>query len=146
MLWAKADPRQGLFYRWTKTQKEWKPLAEGGDPFAQYNLGVMYNNGWGVLQDYKTAVKLYRLAAEQGSAFAQSSLGVMYYNGRGVSQDNTIAHMWFNIEATDGDKLAGNKRDVIAKKMTPAAIKKPKLWRENVRAAAIRNVGISLSQ
>ena len=26
--------------------KEWKPLAEGGDSVAQYNLGVMYKNGW----------------------------------------------------------------------------------------------------
>ena len=31
--------------------KEWKPLAEGGDMKAQYNLGVMYENGLGVLQD-----------------------------------------------------------------------------------------------
>ena len=26
--------------------KEWTPLAEGGDSVAQYNLGVMYKNGW----------------------------------------------------------------------------------------------------
>ena len=28
--------------------KEWKPLAEEGNADAQYNLGVMYKNGWGV--------------------------------------------------------------------------------------------------
>ena len=51
--------------------KEWKPLALAGDTNAQYNLGLMYNNGDGVPQDYKEAVKWYRLAAEQGYAKAQ---------------------------------------------------------------------------
>jgi TPR repeat protein len=37
--------------------KEWKPLAEKGDAGAQYNLGIMYDNGQGVTQDYKAAVK-----------------------------------------------------------------------------------------
>ena len=48
--------------------REWTPLAERGVPGAQYNLGRMYVNGWGVPQDYKTAVKWYTLAAEQGYA------------------------------------------------------------------------------
>ncbi|GAB6068870.1 hypothetical protein JCM13664_21910 [Methylothermus subterraneus] len=33
--------------------KEWRPLAEQGDAVAQYNLGVMYDNGLGVPQDYQ---------------------------------------------------------------------------------------------
>ncbi|MDP7056148.1 MAG: sel1 repeat family protein, partial [Alphaproteobacteria bacterium] len=45
--------------------REWKPLAEQGNARAQNNLGVMYEKGLGVLQDYKTAVKWYTLAAEQ---------------------------------------------------------------------------------
>jgi hypothetical protein len=39
--------------------REWKPLAEQGDSAAQRNLGLMYDNGQGVPQDYKTAVKWY---------------------------------------------------------------------------------------
>jgi TPR repeat protein len=31
--------------------QEWKPLAEQGHASAQYNLGVMYANGYGVTQD-----------------------------------------------------------------------------------------------
>ena len=54
------------------------PLAEQGDADAQFNLGVMYDEGDGVPQDYKEAFKWYRLAAEQGDAFAQFELGVMY--------------------------------------------------------------------
>ena len=37
--------------------REWKPLAEQGDAYAQYNLGLMYFNGLGVPQDEKTALK-----------------------------------------------------------------------------------------
>ena len=62
--------------------KEWQPLAEQGNATAQSNLGVMYYNGKGVIQDYAEAFKWYRLAAEQGYATAQSNLGVMYERQR----------------------------------------------------------------
>ena len=54
--------------------REWTPLAKQGDAKAQYNLGLMYDEGAGVPQDYKTGVKWYRLAAEQGNANAQKKL------------------------------------------------------------------------
>ena len=57
---------------------EFKPLAEQGVADAQFNLGVMYKNGRGVLQDDKEAVKWYTKAAEQGDAGAQLNLGLMH--------------------------------------------------------------------
>ena len=66
----------------------WRPLADKGDANAQYNLGLMYDNGQGVAQDFKEAVRLYRLAAAQGDADAQYSLGVMYDTGKGVARFN----------------------------------------------------------
>ena len=75
--------------------QEWTPLAEAGDAQAQYNLGLMYRNGQGVLQDDAKAVRLYRLAAEQGYALAQSNLGHMYSNGSGVPQDYAEAVRWY---------------------------------------------------
>jgi len=48
----------------------WLPLAEQGNAFAQFNLGVMYEDGLGVPQDDQEAVRLYRLSAEQGDAGA----------------------------------------------------------------------------
>lgn len=44
--------------------------AEQGYVSAQYNLGYMYDKGYGVEQDYREAEKWYRLAAEQGDADA----------------------------------------------------------------------------
>ena len=114
--------------------REWTPLAKQGIALAQYNLGVMYDNGQGVPQDYKTAVKWYRLAAEQGNASAQYNLGWMYANGTGVIQDNVYAHMWWNIAASNGNTDAVKNRDIVAKKMTPADISTAqKLARECVR-------------
>ena len=43
-----------------------RPLAEGGNSDAQHNLGVMYEKGRGVPQDYAEAVKWYRKAAKRG--------------------------------------------------------------------------------
>ena len=60
---------------------ETKALAEQGDSFAQYNLGVMYANGVGVPEYNAEAVKWWRLAAELGEASAQFSIGLMYAKG-----------------------------------------------------------------
>jgi TPR repeat protein len=76
--------------------------AEQGDADAQYNLGVMYDNGEGVPQDDREAVAWYRRAAEQGNANAQYNLGVMYANGRGVPQDDREAVAWYRRAAEQG--------------------------------------------
>ncbi len=89
---------------------------------AQYNLGVMYENGEGVTQDYKTAVKWYTLAAEQGFTDAQNNLGVKFWFGKGLPQNNVYAHMWLNLAAANGSEKSGERRDTLAKKMTPADI------------------------
>ena len=41
--------------------------AEQGDATAQVNLGVLYNNGQGVPQNYVQAHMWYNLAAAQGA-------------------------------------------------------------------------------
>jgi len=46
--------------------REWEPLAEQGDAYAQYNLGLMYFNGLGVPQDEKIALKWLTFAKRQG--------------------------------------------------------------------------------
>ena len=80
--------------------------AEQGESWAQYNLGIMYDNGLGVLQDYKEAVKWYTKSAEQGLADAQFNLGWAYSNGRGVIQDYKESVKWYRKSAEQGDSLA----------------------------------------
>jgi uncharacterized protein len=49
----------------------WLPLAEGGNADAQTMLGIIYEEGQGVSQDYAAAVTWYRRAADQGHPDAQ---------------------------------------------------------------------------
>ena len=46
-------------------------LANKDDAGAQYVLGCMFEEGEGVKQDYKKAIKWYRLAGYKGDADAQ---------------------------------------------------------------------------
>jgi len=121
--------------------QEWRPLAEQGDASAQSNLGVMYDNGEGVLQDDAEAVIWYRLAAEQGDAEAQNSIGVMYELGRSVLQNNVMAHMWYNIAAANGNKKSGEWRDEIAGLMTSADISKAQSMAKECMSSNYNNCG-----
>jgi TPR repeat protein len=56
---------------------QWRPLADAGDPAAQFSLGWMYLNGRGLRQDDTLAFQWIRLSAQQGLARAQSKLGWM---------------------------------------------------------------------
>jgi TPR repeat protein len=82
--------------------REWEPLADQGYAYAQTSLGVLYENGYGVPQNYKTAVKWHRLAAAQGYAIAQHNLGELYRTGRGVPQDDKTAVKWYRLAAEQG--------------------------------------------
>jgi TPR repeat protein len=53
------------------------PLADQGNARAQFNLGLMYDEGRGVAQNKAEALKWYGLAANQGHAIAQYNLGLM---------------------------------------------------------------------
>ena len=102
-----------------------KSKAEKGDRVAQHNLGVMYEKGQGVEQDFKEAVKWFRKSAEQGDAIAQSNLGFMYENGQGVLVDDVTACAWYSIAATNGNNIAPRfKSEFLEPKMTPAQIAK----------------------
>ena len=89
-----------------QTLQETRLQAEQGNANAQYVLGLMYDNGTGVPQDYAQAVKWYRLAADQGHASAQFNLGVMYYEGQGVPQSFPQALKWYRLAADQGHAKA----------------------------------------
>lgn len=69
---------------------------------AQFKLGVMYDEGRGVLTDDSQAVIWYRKAAEQDDPKAQVNLGIMFANGEGVPKDETQALFWYRKAAEQG--------------------------------------------
>lgn len=77
--------------------------AEQGNPLAQYNLGISYYQGQGVIQDTVQALFWFRKAADQGQADAQWELGALYGKGDGVPQDFAQAVAWFRKAAEQGN-------------------------------------------
>jgi len=126
VLPALADFQAGLdaFSKgdYTAAAKEWRPLAEEGDPIAQFNLGLLYLDGHGVPQSYAEAVNWFRRAAEQDYPQAQHNLGAMYGSGQGVKRDYIQAYKWLNLCAAKGNPGCVTQRDLIAKKLKPGQI------------------------
>jgi hypothetical protein len=102
--------------------------AEQGNAAARYSLGVAYQNGQGVPQEYAEAVKWYRMAAEQGHAAAQYDLGVAYSNGQGVPRDYSRSYFWLSLSVSRSTGGTFTKRaqyrDATARKLTPGQLKK----------------------
>lgn len=64
---------------YAKAIAEWRPLAQSGDPDAQFNLGQAYKLGRGVQPDVNTAIDWYRKAATQGHMRAEDNLGLLLF-------------------------------------------------------------------
>jgi hypothetical protein len=88
--------------------QQYRASAEQGNAYGQRNLGVCYENGHGVEQDYKQAVAWFRKSAEQGNAYGQNNLGVCYQYGHGVEQDYKQAVAWYGKSAEQGHASAQN--------------------------------------
>ena len=93
--------------------REWEPLAEQGNVAAQYNLGLMYYNAQGLIQNSAEALKWYRLAAEQAHGDAQLNLGAMYRNGQGVPEDFVKAAKWYRLAAEQGNAIAQDNLGIL---------------------------------
>jgi len=86
--------------------QETKARAEKGEAAAESELGLMYDLGQGVAQDYAEAVKWFRKAAEQGHPGAQLLLGLHCQNGDGTRQDYAEAVKWLRKAAEQGGAAA----------------------------------------
>lgn len=82
--------------------REWRPLAERGDPDAQFNMGQAYKLGRGVPSDLRLAQSWYEKAAQQGHEQAQANLGlILFQNG-----ERAAALPWIRKAADNGDPRA----------------------------------------
>lgn len=88
--------------------KEFLPLAQRGDPSAQYEVGYLYEHGEGVKQDYVLALNWLQKAAVQGESGAQLETGYLYDQGEGATQDYKRAYRWYMKAAIQGNTMAEN--------------------------------------
>jgi TPR repeat protein len=108
--------------------------AAGDEVAAMRGLGVMYLNGDGVLQDYALAKEWLERAAFDNDAAAQRALGTIYANGLGVPKNNSRAYVWFDFAARGGDAQAVEKRDALAKTLTPQELDDAQAFSETVKS------------
>jgi hypothetical protein len=80
----------------------WRPLAEKGNPDAEFNLGQAYRLGRGVPTDLSTAKSWLEKAANQGHIDAETTLGLLLFqNG-----EQAAAIKWLRQAAEQGEPRA----------------------------------------
>lgn len=103
---AHADVKAGVD-AWQRGEfsaaiREWRPLADRGDPDAQFNMGQAYKLGRGAPADLKIAQSWYQKAAAQGHEQAQANLGLILFQ----SGSRAAAMPWIRKAADRGDARA----------------------------------------
>ena len=86
--------------------QEWMPLAEQGNPSAQYNMGQLYRLGRGVHKDFTKASQWYEKAALQWHSAARHNLAVLYEKGLGVPLNYAKAFEWYEKAAMQNYGIA----------------------------------------
>lgn len=92
--------------KYTEAVAWYRKAAEKGYAPAQKKLGLCYEEGRGVPQDFALAAVWYTKAAEGGNADDQYNLGSRYQSGKGVPQDSVQAITWFRKAAERGHARA----------------------------------------
>lgn len=87
---------------YTKAVEFFRKASEQGLAQAQFNLGLCYDKGLGVIKDISEAVNWYSKSAYQGFADAQFNMGNCYFNGHGVNKDIKKAIFWYEKAAQQG--------------------------------------------
>ena len=77
--------------------------ADNGNSDAMFMLGLCYELGNGVRQDYHRAVDWYERAAALDDATAQERLGDLYAEGIGVALDKVESAKWYRKAAENGN-------------------------------------------
>jgi uncharacterized protein len=99
--------------------REFRLLAEKGDKESQYLLGLLYEEGQGVLRDDVEAAYWYARSAGQGFGDAYFALGQLFVHRKGERQDRMGAHHWFSLAKEYGHRLADQEMQRNLNAMSP---------------------------
>ena len=128
---APIDDANAAYQRgnYAAAEKLLLPIAEGGNAYAQYRLGLVYLEATGELKSPEEAAKWLESAALQGQPHAQYKLGILYVNGNGVSKDFVQAYLWLSLSArhiAGSGSEAVRQRDLIAARMSASQVAEAK--------------------
>ncbi|APE42087.1 hypothetical protein BOO69_00680 [Sulfitobacter alexandrii] len=91
----------------------YQQAADAGNADAAVSLGVLYQEGIGVEQNFARARELYEQPADQGNARALNNLGLLYVRGDGVPQDYARAAEYFSAAVDLGLSTAMTNLGVL---------------------------------
>jgi len=96
-----------------------RPLAEAGNPEAQYHLGMMLMLGQGLPRDYEEGRFWLQQAGRAGLAVAQVNLAGLYERGLGVEPDPVEAVAWYGLAVANGDAAANGMLEKLRAGLSP---------------------------
>jgi cell division septation protein DedD len=80
----------------------WRPLAEAGDPNAEFNLGQAYRLGRGLQTNAAESQKWFERAATQGHVDAETTLGLLLFQ----TGDQAGGLKWLKLAADQDEPRA----------------------------------------
>lgn len=87
-------------------------LAKNGDAEAEYELGIRYYNGIGVVVDQTRAFSYWLQGAKAGHLESENETGVCFARGEGVEKDIPQAIAWYSKAADEGSGDAADSMGV----------------------------------
>ncbi len=111
---------QGVPRNLAEAETWYERAARQGHVKAMHNLAVLATSPNRRSVNYLTAAKWFKEAAAYGLLDSQFNLGVLYQNGLGLPKSSVDAYVWFALAARQRDERAVQKRDEVARMLSPA--------------------------
>ena len=92
--------------RYAEAYADWSKAAADGDASAMAGVGLLYDTGHGVPQNFTAALSWYERSAQAGFVPAMFDTAAMYDNGRGTPVNRPQAVYWYRMAAAHGNGRA----------------------------------------
>ncbi|ENF8750568.1 SEL1-like repeat protein [Vibrio fluvialis] len=93
LYWEKKEYKQSL---------KWYERCVDSYTYCSFYMGLAFENGYSVPQDYKKAIHWYAKSAKDGNKDSARNLAWLYENGQGTNIDNESAFYWMSKAASSG--------------------------------------------
>ncbi|GFO67505.1 hypothetical protein GMLC_10840 [Geomonas limicola] len=112
-----------------EARSQWIPHAKAGNPYAQFNIGIMWEQGLGTTPlNTEQAMQWYLLSARQGYAPAMVRLANLQH-ARGY---NDAALSWYALAARWGNPDASASLKSLGKEVPPADLLAQKQYQKAI--------------
>ncbi|KAI8992294.1 hypothetical protein BDB01DRAFT_841631 [Pilobolus umbonatus] len=90
------------------TENEYSLTSKGELIMAIYELGVSFQQGWGVSKDKETAFYYFNLAASLGDVDAMNDIAFCYSHGHGIKKNTYKAAQYYRMASRHGQEQIAN--------------------------------------